>query len=543
MADPSALPPLPAGFTLDSAPAPAASDSGTPPLPPGFTLDAPASAAPPATWSGAAARTAGDLAVGAAGVLKLLNSGAGAIGLPSLEDSTAPPAGTPPAPYAPQLSDFVHPDKWQQAAEYFAEKAGAPVPATATDRIVSRAVQAAPAALLTPEAIVPGAVSAMAGAAAAQGAAEVGGGPVAQTIAGLAGGSLAGGVVGAATRAGPGISPAAQRLMDEGVPVNLAQATGGKGVQQVDRASQMLTSGAANFAEKQQQAFNGAVLKRVGADPAATAATPDVLSDVRDRITGVMDDAAARGTNMDTPLATNLQAYRANLPAQIPDSAAAPIVKNLNDLQAAAQANGGVIPGAVLQRIRTNLGGLAKNPQVGEAAGDLQDIIDDAVQRSTPAADQAALTLARQQYRTLKQIEPAVNQDGDISPKSLMQSLQTKANRNQTLYGQGGDQSLVQLAKDARSVIPDKLGNSGTAERFLPLLSYLDALVTDHPLAAIAKTTGLLAAVPGTARLLRNQTVVQNAPRVIGGALAGAAKGGAPGSLGAQLGVAPPPAQ
>ena len=106
--------------------------------------------------------------------------------------ANAPPGRS--APYTPQLSDFVHPDKWAQAAQYFADKASdkanLPIPATPIERIASKAVEALPSAVLAPEAPVLGALSAAAGGGASQGAKEAGWGPVAQTFAGLAAGSV-----------------------------------------------------------------------------------------------------------------------------------------------------------------------------------------------------------------------------------------------------------------------------------------------------------------------------------------------------------------
>lgn len=93
-------------------------------------------------------------------------------------------------PYKPQLSDFIHPDKWQQAAEYFADKAGMPSPQTDLERIGYRAVQALPSAVVAPEAPIAGALSAAAGAGASEYARQQGASPVVQTAIGLAAGSL-----------------------------------------------------------------------------------------------------------------------------------------------------------------------------------------------------------------------------------------------------------------------------------------------------------------------------------------------------------------
>lgn len=92
--------------------------------------------------------------------------------------------------YTPQLSDFVHPERWREAAHYFANKQHLPEPESAPERIYSSAVGALPSAVLAPENLGLGAASAMIGGASSQGAEEAGAGPVGQALAGLAGGSV-----------------------------------------------------------------------------------------------------------------------------------------------------------------------------------------------------------------------------------------------------------------------------------------------------------------------------------------------------------------
>jgi hypothetical protein len=336
---------------------------------------------------------------------------------------------------------------------------------------------------------------------------------------------------------------------DAGIPLSVAQRTGSKVAQHVERASDMVNGAGADFTAAQQAAVNRATLRSVGvSDPSVTAATPEVLAKAKTNITGVMDAAAARGTNLDNALASDLKEFQDNLPGQIPNSAAGPIRRNLADLNAAAQANGGAIPGAVLQRVRTNLGTLTKNPQVGEAASDLQDIIDDAVGRSTPAAEQAALATARSQYRNLKQVEQAVNPDGDVSLKKLGSVLfNSRVYRNQALYGQG-DQSLVDLVRAGRLVdLVDPLGNSGTAERLAPAVGAVETLASGEPVKAGVKLLAGAVALRGAGAALRNQGLLGDylsggVPGLSGAAAAAPKVGGAAGygTLASQLGLTQP---
>lgn len=431
-----------------------------------------------------------------------------------------------------------------QTAAALSNLEGLPTPQTPGERIGSSAVSGLPAAIVAPEAPVAGVLSAAAGGAAAQTTAELGGGPVAQTIAGAVGGGLAGGVRGAIAREGDAAFGAAQqRLQAEGIPLNMAQASGSKLAQHIDRASQMVSTGAENFADQQGTAFNRAVLKRIGVtdttNPGVTAATPEVLNDARSRIKAVMDGVAARSNvSLDTDLSNDIKDVTDTLPGRVPASEQGPLLTNIKDLTDAATANGGAIPGQVLQRVRSNLAALSKSPQLGDSASDLQEAIDNAVSRSASPEDAAALAQARQQYRALKQIEPAVDQNGDISPRKLMASLSTQKNRNQVLYGQG-DQSLTTLARDARTVLPDSLGNSGTPERFIPTLTVLEALASGHPIQAAVKAVAGVAGIGTAARALRNQSVVNNLPKVTGGAASGAKSGVVPGAAGAGLNQSP----
>lgn len=103
----------------------------------------------------------------------------------------APTAASPSqAAPEPKLSDFIHPDKWPDAVDYLADKAGLAKPATPTERVASKAVEALPSGVMAPETPILGALSAGAGSAASQGAKEAGVGPIGQTMAGLAAGSI-----------------------------------------------------------------------------------------------------------------------------------------------------------------------------------------------------------------------------------------------------------------------------------------------------------------------------------------------------------------
>ena len=306
-----------------------------------------------------------------------------------------------------------------------------------------------------------------------------------------------------------GRQAAVDTLTSEGVPLSVAQKTGAKGAQTVERASGMISDAQNDFIAQQAPAFNKAVLRRVGVtDPNVTAATPDVLSAAKGKITDVMDDVGKNGVAVDDEMLNGLGAVEQNAKLQLPESDMGPLKAHINDILGNASANNGNLDGTFYQKVRSSLGGLSSDPRYAPFAHDMQDVIDDALTRSSPD-DAARLGVARQQYRALKQIEPAVDSQGNVSVPKLMTSLMNKSNRNQSLYGQG-DQSLVTLAKAARQIIPDTLGNSGTAERMIGPLTALETLQSGEPLKAGIKAAGAIYGGGLAGRAMRSQGVIGN---------------------------------
>jgi hypothetical protein len=201
-------------------------------------------AAPPSTsWGRAAGLDARSLLAGAAGL-------AGAVGT-GYEDMADVATGNPAAvagakPYqGPRLSDFVHPERWQQAAEYFADKAGLPAPRTAGEKESSAIVSALPSAVLSPEVPIAGMVSAGASGGASEYVRQQGGSPTEQVLAGLAAGgapTIAAGAAGLArgvVRGGAGSGAAVRQVIDDfaqhGMTPTVGQATGGRVLTGVER--------------------------------------------------------------------------------------------------------------------------------------------------------------------------------------------------------------------------------------------------------------------------------------------------------------------
>ena len=328
---------------------------------------------------------------------------------------------------------------------------------------------------------------------------------------------VAGGFRGAGAR-----EEAVNLLREEGIPVSVGQATKAKLAQTVERASAMTGDEAAEFAANQASAFNRAVLRRVGVDDpflrrigvdpnGVVAATPEVLGPARQAITNVMDGVASRTRpHLDNALLNDMAQIEQDAARQLPASDIAPITQNLNDILENATQNNGYLNGTFVRKLNSNLGALSRNPSTAPIASDLQEAVHNAVQRYASPGDAAALAQAQGRFRALKQIEPAVEPaTGNISVPKLLNSMNTKAygGRNQVLYGRG-DQDLANLARAAKQVIPENLGNSGTAERALPALTALEVAASGEPVKAGLKAAAGVAGLNAAGRAMRSQGVV-----------------------------------
>lgn len=256
-----------------------------------------------------------------------------------------------------------------------------------------------------------------------------------------------------------------------GVPLSVGQRTGSRTTQAVERTLGDIPASAGTMAEqgdKFRAGFTRAALRTIGAD--ADAATPEVLSEARNRITSVMDAVESKYT-----IGINPQMYResANILAKaertVPDAAALNALKSqVENMRRIAAANGGKLPGESVRMIRGELLSLAqRSPNVAEEAGALADVLLDATQRAAKGTnDFAAYQRARAQYRNLKAIESAADttENAAISPAKLAQTLKNgKYTRNSFRYGRG-DVELAKLARSGRTVA-DNFPQSGTAPR------------------------------------------------------------------------------
>ena len=257
---------------------------------------------------------------------------------------------------------------------------------------------------------------------------------------------------------------AVQKLIDAGVPLDVAQRTGSEFLQRMKSglSSLPVTAGwVKDSAADQKRAFTVAALKTIGSD--GDRASPSVMADAKSAIGDVFDQSAARGAHYDPQLENDLQGVQSSLTRTVPASNHGPINVQIQDILDNAANNNGRIDGSVLQRVHSDLGNLSRNPDVGGVASQMRSALVSAQARASTPEEAAALAKARTQYRNLKQIEPAIR-DEEIAPSSLVSVQRQAKNRSQSVYGTG-DQELPELARAGASVLPQTVGSSGTAER------------------------------------------------------------------------------
>lgn len=263
---------------------------------------------------------------------------------------------------------------------------------------------------------------------------------------------------------------AARTLTDAGVPLNAAQQGGGKLAQTMSNIVQDNPFVGSTLSQDQRVAFTKAVMGSVGVD--SETADPVIMARIKAKVGGIFDSQAAKTTiPMDKGLVTGLNTVEtAAQSALMPDEFS--LIKNAtNQIMIKAGEGGGTINGAAFQSARTMLSNLqARKDQIGHWAGEMHDVLTDALQRNAAPEDAPLIAKARTQWKALKQIEPAINEQDQVVPNLLYNSLDRQKYTNQMIYG-AGDQTLVQLATAGKLLLNRTTPNSGTTQRMMGMVA------------------------------------------------------------------------
>ncbi len=336
---------------------------------------------------------------------------------------------------------------------------------------------------------------------AALGALEYGTPTERATRAGL---GYAGGKVGQALGAGvsrlfgPESASIAPKLSDEffansgnkwGIPLSVGQRTQSKPAQIIESVVRNMPGGSGVMADATDRtfgAFNKAIGQTFGSDTASL--TPEVLGSAKKRIGAAFNDLAERNRlQIDEPLYNESLriAERANTELT-PEHAK--IAKNWLDKVWRDGGKDMTLPGTLYKAYDSQLGKLSKSSggTLGNVLGDLRGVLRDAMDRSISPADQKAWQTARREYLNLQTVADATkNMTGEVgdslSPARLLQAV--NASQKNARFGSGND--LAELAQWAKGTLPDKIPNSGTAQRLL----YQSLLA--HPMTTLGAVGGL----------------------------------------------------
>lgn len=200
-------------------------------------------------------------------------------------------------------------------------------------------------------------------------------------------------------------------------------------------------SGAGQSIAEQRGAWQRALSHTIGED--SPVLDEDTMANARTRNGGVIEDVGRRTTIQVDPQLQNdlvdtlISARRAGLA----DNEMRPLESVFD--QVTNNIDNGQISGDAyvnMTKYRTQLWNAqhSPNPNIREWAGNLRDVLDDALERHAAPGDRMALGEARRQYRNMKILEDVIDPSGDVSPARLLTKVKQKTG-NAPVYGGGGD--------------------------------------------------------------------------------------------------------
>lgn len=257
---------------------------------------------------------------------------------------------------------------------------------------------------------------------------------------------------------------AADTLEGEGVrSLTAGQRTGNRGLQYFE--SEMGGGQTDALLQRQGEQFTSAANRR--SNLGGNRATPDVVDAGFERIGNDFNRlSATANAPFDPQLQNNLLDAVTNYHTR--GGVAHVVEEEMNNIAHAAQLNGGHITGDAYQTIRSRLGEhiRATDGPTAIALRELQESLDDAIERHMPAAHMDEWRTARREYRNLLVLERASTASGTrknlgiISPADLS-AADIGQNRRAYSRGRSDFSDLAHAGEGVMTPLP----NSGTAGR------------------------------------------------------------------------------
>lgn len=326
---------------------------------------------------------------------------------------------------------------------------------------------------------------------------EAGLGPGGQAVAGLAGGLAAplavpkrmGGVLGAEAAAkavaddipeaeivrqsatGQASAPyrqAVDELKKADIPLTTGQQTGQNWVKMTERTLAETPVGGTPLQrtfENQQRAYQRELLKRVGLDDGSDMITPEALDRAGDALSKRYSEALAgkEVSIADDDFLDALGKIEASHSRFVDDPAKARVRRIVGDFLDEAANNGGKVSGEWYQAQRSLFAQRAmKNSEVADLYADLKRALDQAFTR---AAGDVKGGLDSQ-YARLQQLRGILDRNGG---PAMSEGFVSPVQVARTASGAPGGRDWQEFTRAAAAVMPDRVGNSGTAQRNMVL--------------------------------------------------------------------------
>lgn len=268
------------------------------------------------------------------------------------------------------------------------------------------------------------------------------------------------------------ISPAGGRLDDqhvkavellakEGVIPTAGQRTGQEATMYMEDA----TEAGRQLVETARENFTRAALKRVGID--STRATPDVLQEATDRLSGIYantiraaESQAQKGDFKDAFKVVSK--LRSNSTDGVPEA----FNKIVQQVRRSVK-NGKPMNGVQLQNAHSNMSALStQGGPVGVAAREMKDFLEGLVSRGLPPEASQQWAQARKEWRNLFAVQKAL-EVGEAGKKGIITPQRLDVATRQIFGGKSNVMAKSELGELARagSLVMKTLPNSGTQSR------------------------------------------------------------------------------
>lgn len=369
-----------------------------------------------------------------------------------------------------------------------------------------------------------------------QTAKEAGLGPNAQLAAALLGGTASGLAVSpfasvsretlpAGARTGPPVpetpqseyQKAVSALQDQGIPLTTGQQSGTNWVKATERGLAEVPLGGKpiqNAFENQARAYQAALLKQAGNETGDNMITRETLDRTKQALSQRYADALKdKSLNLsDDNFVNNLADIEAKHTQMLPFEQKQQVKQIINDFldkAATLKSEGKGLSGEDYQRLRSTLGqkaGGTSNSYISGLYDDLKGAVDDLFAQT---AGPEKFNIDKQ-YARLKQLQSIYERTGGpAASEGFISPIQVAREAS----GAPGGADWQDFTRAAAAVLPDRLGNSGTAQRNMVLNALAGGGAITHPIpTAIGMgASNLLARGLASGKQLPDQQMIANA--------------------------------